>query len=540
MSKLFSGLEKRDVTVVPSALWREGVHGYGTPTGLSITPDSAMTVTTYFAAVRFRALAVASLPKILYQRIQGGNKRRAVENPLYRILHDEPNDDMTAADLWALMDSHVNTRGNGYAEIVSDRNGEVAALYPLRPDKMQIMRADDGSLLYVYELPEKFGQKKVSLLPEQVLHLRGLTQDGISGISQITYMRNAVGLAKATETYGSAFFGNGANPGVVLKHPQRIKDKDMLDSLRGQWEEMHSGLDNAHRVAILEEGMSVEKIGLSPEDSQFLETRTFQINEIARMTDVPPSMIFELSNMNYASMEQMTLDYVVHHLRPWLSLYEQQCNRALLLKQEKDAGYFVENLIDGLLRGDIGTRYTSYSIGKQNGWLSTNDIRRMENLNTIGTKGDVYMVPLNMSVQGEDGMPLPVADKSPAQPNTPARTLTPSLSQRERGIDVLIRDAAERVGKREVNEFTTARQRYKRDEKFAAWAEQFYKRDYPNFIAQVMKPFVDADFLEWERCEREIAEYCERRGAEALSGDLAVYVTDEIVSLFSAPEEGME
>lgn len=532
MARLFSSFEKRDVTVVPSALWREGIYGYGTPTGLNITPDNALTVTAYFAAVRFRAFAVGSLPKILYQRIQDGNKRRAAEKKLYRILHDEPNDDMSAFDLWAMLDSHVTMRGNGYAEIVPDENGDVSALYPLRPDKMQVMRKDDGSLEYVYELPEKFNRRKVVLAPERVLHLRGLTSDGVMGISQITYMRNAVGLAKATEHYGSAYFGNGANPGVVLKHPGKIKDRQMVDSLRGQWEEMHSGLDNAHRVAILEEGMSVEKVGLSPEDSQFLETRQFQITEIARMTDVPPSMIFELTNMNFASMEQMTLDYVVHHLRPWLVAYEQQCNRSLLLRSEKQSGYFVENLIDGLLRGDLATRYAAYAVGKTNGWLSTNDILRMENRNTIGKKGDVYMAPLNMSVVGEDGMPIPVVEKNPPQPNTP--------NMNANSLAVLLKDAAERIGKRELNEYTNARQKYKNPEKFSAWAEQFYKRDYPQYIRQVVKPFIEADFLKWEQIERGLAEYCDQRGEMALNGDLTVYVADHIAGLFQESSDGHE
>lgn len=547
MPKLFAGLEKRDVTVVPSSLWRAGIHGTGTPAGINMTPDVAMSVTAFFSAVRFRAFAVASLPKILYQRTASG-KRRVIESPLYRVLHDEPNSEMSAFDLWAMLDSHVTARGNGFAEIVTDAAGNITALYPLRPDKMEIMRAADGGLRYVYQLPQKFDSRKVILLPEQVLHLRGLTSDGVMGIAQVSMMRNAVALAKATEDYGGAYFGNGANPGVVLKHPGKFKDQTVVDRIRDGWEEMHRGLDNAHRVAILEEGMDVAQIGLSPEDSQFLETRTFQVYEIARMTDVPPSMIFELSQSNYSTLEQMTLDYVVHHLRPWLVAYEQQCNRSLLLQSEKDAGWFVENLIDGLLRGDLTTRYNAYAIGKQNGWLTTNNILRMENMNTIGAKGDVYTVPLNMSVLGEDGLPIvPDAQaKSVNEPNTPARanpspSPSPIAPQLERGvIEPLVRDAAERIGKRELNEYTVARQKYKTPEKFNAWAEQFYKRDYPAFIRQVMKPFVEADFLRWEQIERNVAQYCDVRGGLSLEGELSVYVMDEIVSLFEESSNGLE
>lgn len=539
MARLFKTFrETRDVSVVPSTLWRNGTFGTVTPTGLSITPDTAMTVTSYFAAVRFRAFAVASLPKIIYQRIQGGDKRRAVDHPLYRILHDTPNAEMSAFDLWSTLDSHVLVRGNAYAEIVSDRAGNVTGLWPLRPDKMTVTRDEDGNLLYLYKMPAQTGMDYQPLLPEQVLHLRGLTTDGVMGLAPITLMRNAVGLAKATEEYGSAYFGNGANPGVVLKHPNKFKDQLAYDRLKNSWEESHRGIDQAHRVAILEEGMSVERIGLSPEDSQFLETRVHQVYEISRMTDVPPQMIFELSQSNYSTLEQMTLDFVVHHLRPWLVAYEQQCNRSLLLESEQSQGYFVENLIDGLLRGDLATRYNAYSIGKQNGWLSTNDIRRMENMNTIGKKGDGYMVPLNMSVLGDDGMPVPTPETVPAkEPNTPARNNPVPVPQLN--MLPLLRDAAERIGKRELNEYTNARKKYT-PKKFEAWAEEFYKRDYPAFMSTVLQPFIDAGLIEQKNCNEAIKQYCDHRGRLAVSEDAGVYVAAEIVDLFYSEEQSHE
>lgn len=522
MAPLFRRREKRDVTVVPADLFRKSIGGVNTPTGLSITPDVAMTVTAYFAAIRFHAFAVASLPKILYQRT-GQGKRRVTEKQLYTVLHDMPNPEMTAFDLWATMDSHVMVRGNAYAEIVFDKKYEVIEIWPLRPDKMEVMRNENNELRYVYTLPKKYGGEKRVLEDWRVLHLRGLSNDGVMGMAPITMMRNAVALAKATEEFGSAYFGNNAEPGVILQHPGKLKDAAVHERLRSSWEEAHMGLNNSHRVAILEEGMTAEKIGLSPEDSQFLQTREFQVYEISRMTDVPPSFIFELTNMNFSSMEQMTLDFVVHHLRPTLVSYEQQLFRSVLLQVERDAGYFIENLIDGLLRGDLATRYQAYSVGKQNGWLSTNEIRRMENMNSIGTKGDKYHVPLNMSVLGEDGMPLPVQDANPPQPNTPARGL----------MVPLLKDAAERIGKRELNEYTNARQKHKnRAEKFGAWVEQFYKRDYPEFILQVTRPFIEAGIISEEESMRAISEYCDRRGTEALGDEMSVFVTDEIVNLF--------
>jgi hypothetical protein len=300
-------------------------------------------------------------------------------------------------------------------------------------------------------------------------------------------------------------------------------------------------LDQSHRVAILEEGMDIAQVGLSPEDSQFLETRTFQTFEIARMTDVPPNFIFELSKSSYSTNEQLSLDYVVHHLRPYLVADEQQIFRSVLLKNERDAGYFVENLIDGLLRGDLVSRYNAYAIGKQNGWLTTNKILAMENMNSIGAKGDVYMVPLNMSVLGDDGMPLPVQSAEPAgAPNTPARSTPLSLAATSpqiplrgylEGIRPLLKDAAERIGKRELNEYTSARKKFGNNARFASWVEQFYKQDYPAFIRTVVAPLVESGFVDDGKLTS-FDGYCASRGELALTDAMGVYVVDEIVKLF--------
>lgn len=512
--KLF---ERRDVSVVAPELWRQMMQTT-TPTGINVTPDVAMTVTAFYAAIRFHAFAVASLPKILYQRTKDG-KRRAFEQNLYSLLHDIPNPEMTAFDLSATLDSHVMIRGNGLAELEYDDTGAIKYIWPLRPDKVEMVRNENYELRYLYTLPENLNSEKRVLRPEQVLHLRGLSNDGRWGYAPITMMRNAVALAKATEEYGGAYFGNNAEPGVVLQHPKTLKD-EAHKRIKESWEQSHMGLNQSHRMAILEEGMTVEKIGLSPEDSQFLQTRQFQVYEISRMTDVPPSMIFELTNANFSTLEQMTLDFVVHHLRPVLVANEQQMNRSLLLKRERDAGFFVEYLLDGLLRGDLQTRYNAYAIGKQNGWLNTNKILALENMNTIGPKGDVYTVPLNMSVLGEDGLPMAMPETKPVkEPNTPAR--------------ILLKDAADRIGKRELNEFTNARKKSAdKPEKYTAWVDEFYERDYPEFILQVITPFIEAGLLDQENTRQAITKYCKKRSADAWKNELAVYVVDEIVNLF--------
>lgn len=514
--------EKRSVTMVPEDLWRTK-GDRSTPTGLTITPENALNVTTVYQAIRFLSFMVASLPLITYQK-KGEDRQRATNHTLYYLLHDQPNEEMTSFDLISLMASHVFGRGNGLAEIVFNSSGVIESLWPLRPDRVQLVRNINFELRYVVTLPERFNSEKRVLRPEQVWHWRGLTNEGLWGLSVLSMHRNAVALSKATEEFGSAYFGNGAEPGVVLKHPGTLND-DVYDRITESWEQAHMGLNKAHRAAILEEGMSIEKIGFNPQDSQFLDTRKFQVLEIARMFGIPPHLLFELSNATFTNIEQQSLELLKYHLRPWLVNFEQQIKRSLFLDRERKAGYYSEFLVDAIERGDLATRFQAYVSGFGNGFYTINDVLRKENANTIGEMGDKRFVPMNMAVLGSDG--VPIQPKTQAQnPPTSARSEEPDqdLKARNSTFIPLFLDAAERILKRESNELTDALKRFDgQTDKLHAWGDEFYDVRYQEFMQLVLTPFERGQLITFERMDSFIKSYCAKRKHQI---DLPVHTYD--------------
>lgn len=371
---------------------RLGMQGYSTPAGVTMTPDRAVQITAVFAAIRVLAEGLASLPLVVYRRLPGGGKERAVDHPLYDLLHNQPNPEITSFMFRETLQGHLCTFGNCYAEIETDGRGRIAALWPLQASETE-PRWVDGRLYYVTTLPEKFNHERVGLPAERVLHIRGLSPDGLSGYSPIQLARRALGLAAAAEEYGSAFFGNGAQPGGVLEHPAHLSPEAHA-RLKTDWEVMHQGLENSHRIAILEEGMAYKQTSIPPEDAQFLETRKFQISEIARIYRVPPHMLADLDRATFSNIEHLSLEFVNFTLRPWMVRWEQEILRCLFTRDERKT-YFAEFLVDGLLRGDIQSRYAAYHTAWQDGWINWNEIREKENLNPI-PGGDTHYVPLNM------------------------------------------------------------------------------------------------------------------------------------------------
>lgn len=538
----------RSVTAVPDDLWRKTGALYATPTGLTITPDNAMGVNAWFSAIRFMSFMLASLPWIVYQKNKD-DRQRATDHPLYALLHDIPNPDMTSFDLTSTLMSHVMARGNGFAEIEIGSRGEVKYLWPLRPDRMEMARNETNELRYLYTLPESFGGERRVLRPEQVFHLRGLSSNGLWGYSVVTLLRNSIALSKAAEEFGSSYFGNNAEPGVVLRHPGTLSTA-AYTRIKSSWEQAHMGLSNAHRAAIVEEGMEVEKIGFSARDSEFIETRKFQIYEISRATGVPPHLLFELTHATFSNIEHQSLEFVIYHLRPWLVSFEKQANRSLLLERERKAGYYTEFLVDAIVRGDINTRFSSYASGWEHGIYSINDILRMENRNTIGEAGDQRFVPLNFAPVGKDGLPIqsqPQADPV-KNPNTPARSVALSgassaSDERRRSADVDIRpilgDVADRITRRENNEWNDAQKRFKqKPEKLTAWIEQFYKRDYPEFINTVIAPLVGSGLINEERAQEFIKTYCDQRGLAALEPEPLTFDLEHIASQLAGATNG--
>jgi len=377
-------------------------------TGASINTTTAMRVSAVFACVRVIAETVASLPLILYQRVGESGKERARSHPLYGLLHDQPNPRMTAMELRENLAGHVCLWGSGYAEVVRDGAGRVRELWPLRPDRMDL--AYEGTKpVWNYSMVDG---TQVRLAYDAVWRVRGFGIDEYSGYSVIGQAREAIGAALATEEFAATYFANGSRPGGVLKHPGKLS-KGAGTNLKSSWEGAHKGLDYAHRVAILEEGMEWQQIGLPPEDSQFLETRQFQVREIARMFRMQPHMIQDLGDATFSNIEHQGIEFVVHTIRPWLVRFEQSIYRDLLSEAERQR-HFAEHLVDGLLRGDIKSRYEAYATGRQNGWLSADDIRELENMNPLPDgQGQMYLVPVNMTpadqVGQEEEEPLPAA-----------------------------------------------------------------------------------------------------------------------------------
>lgn len=370
-----------------------------TTSGKTVNERTALQTTAVYACVRILSETIASLPLHVYRYTEGG-KAKDTEHVLYTLLHDEPNPDMTSFVFRETLMSHLLIWGNAYAQILRDRSGQVIGLYPLLPDQMSVHRSEKGKLFYVYNRYEEdnpnFQEKgSIVLSQEEVLHIPGLGFDGLIGYSPIALAKNAVGMTLACEEYGASFFGNGANPGGVLEHPGILKDPAKV---RDSWNAVYQGTRNAHKVAVLEEGMSYKQIGIPPEEAQFLETRKFQINEIARLFRIPPHMVGDLEKSSFSNIEQQSLEFVKYTLDPWVVRFEQALKKSLLLPEEKKT-HFIKFNVDGLLRGDYQSRMNGYAIGRQNGWLSTNDIRELEELNPIPPEegGDLYLINGNMT-----------------------------------------------------------------------------------------------------------------------------------------------
>lgn len=377
----------------------------GSNSGKAVNERSAMQMTAVYACVRILSESIAGLPIHVYQYTDSGSKEKAIKHPLYRLIHDEPNPEMTSFVFRETLMTHLLLYGNAYAQIIRNGKGEVVALYPLMANRMSVDRDDKGHLYYQYQMQESdaptMKNGTVILKPSDVLHVPGLGFDGLVGYSPIAMAKNAIGLAIATEEYGAKFFANGATPGGILEYPGTVKNPE---AVRESWTKGFSG-NNSHKVAVLEEGMKYTPISISPNEAQFLETRKFQIDEIARIFRVPPHMVGDLEKSSFSNIEQQSLEFVKYTLEPWIVRWEQSINRALLSESEK-AAYFVKFNVDGLLRGDYQSRMNGYATARQNGWMSANDIRELENLDRIPAElgGDLYLINGNMTKLSDAGI----------------------------------------------------------------------------------------------------------------------------------------
>ena len=401
-SKLFRSRDK------PTNLLGGLVFLFGpTAAGKVVNERTAMQTTAVYACVRILAESIAGLPLHVYA-YQGQGKERVPEHPLYFLLHDAPNPEMTSFVFRETLMTHLLLWGNAYAQILRDGMGRVIGLYPLLPDKMEVSRdSRTGELYYTYtrsmeENPKFKAAGQIRLHRTDVLHIPGLGFDGLVGYSPIAMAKTAIGIALATEEYGATFFQNGARPAGVLEHPGVVKDPEKL---RESWHSVYGGTKNVGKIALLEEGVKYQQIAIPPEEAQFLQTRKFQIDEIARLYRVPPHMVGDLEKSSFSNIEQQSLEFVKYTLNPWVVRWEQALQKALLSNRERK-DYFIRFNVDGLLRGDYKSRMEGYAIGRQNGWLSANDIRSLEDMNPINADegGDLYLINGNMTKLEDAGL----------------------------------------------------------------------------------------------------------------------------------------
>ena len=390
------GISPRDAPKIEDSVRDSGqtfVFGKA-DSGETVNERSAMQIATVYACVRLLAETVAGLPLHLYRFTDADEKgkEKAKDHPLYRILYRQPNPEMTSFSFREVMMTHLLLWGNCYAQIIRDGKNGILGLYPLLPENVEVDRNEKGQIYYIYHAytDEKPGEnnKDIYFRRDEIFHVPGLGFNGLVGFSPIAMMKNALGTTLAVEKYGSAFFRNGAQPSGVLEHPGVLKNPEKI---REAWSDVYGGPNNAHKVAVLEEGMSYKAISLPPEDSQFLSTRQFGVNEICRIFRVPPHMVQDLEHATFSNIELQSIDFVVHTLTPWLVRFEQAIMKDLLLPDEQDA-LFPKFNVDGLLRGDYQSRMQGYATGISNGFMSPNDVRRLEQLDTIPAEkgGDDY------------------------------------------------------------------------------------------------------------------------------------------------------
>jgi len=357
--------------------------GSASKTGIAITEDSAMRLSAVFGAVRVISETIASLPWMVKQDFEG-NTRNAAAHPINQLIHS-PNGIMTDFNFRETCQAHLCLHGNAFIAIKRNEAGQPIKLIPVHPDRVQVKVYKDEKFYTIDDGKETFDDT-------EMIHILGLSFDGIVGKSVIEAARESIGLGLAADQFGGSFFGNGANVSAVLTHPGRLSD-EAYKRLMASWQRRYSGLDNAHKTAILEEGMNLTKVSISPSESQFLETRQFGVVDIARFFRIPLAYLGSLENSSTrANIEEQGIQFQRNTILPWVKRWEAEFNRKLF---PNGNDYYIRFNMDGLLRGDITSRYSSYATARQWGWLSVNDIRKFEGLDNIDN-GDTYLQPLNM------------------------------------------------------------------------------------------------------------------------------------------------
>lgn len=387
-------------------------RSYPTKSGVTVNAESALAASTVFACIDILSGTLASLPLMLYKRRSDGGKEPAYNHPLYELLHTQPNRYQTSFEFRRMMQANVLSRGFSCAYLEFNGLDEIVAMYPLASSQIKVEKDKQGNIWYIYQVPSNDlannKTQEIQIPSEWIWRVNDFWTDGLIPKSRIAIARESIGLAIGAEQFGAQYFGNASIPDSVLEHPGKLSEngrtnlRKSLDEFRGAKRRM---------TMVLEEGLQWKPITLTNSDSQYLETRTFQVKEIARWFNVPLVMLGEADkSATFASAEQFFLSFATHTMLPWCVNWEQSISKDLLDPKERKK-YFAEHKMEGLMRGDLGSRYNAYKIGREWGWLSANDIRKLENLNPLEKNGDIFLQPLNMVEAGTK--PEPKAEPEP-------------------------------------------------------------------------------------------------------------------------------
>lgn len=441
MPIISSLVEARSSLANPESWLLRAFNAHATSSGLDVNQDTALESSAVLDGVRLISQDVARVPLHVYRRIDDKRREMVGGHPVARVLAD-PNPLLIGMQFREMVTSFAVTAGAGYAQIMFNNGGEPAELWPIPPHRVTQRKTPSG--VVVWEIMLEGGERRYLPL-EEMLVVPGFTRDGIVGVDTFRKMREAIGLTMATELFGSSFFGNGANPGGAIQVPAVMSDA-AYNRLKTSWEEKHRGIENSHKVALLEEGAQWVQMGVPNEASQFIETRKYQVTEVARALNVPPHKLKDLERATFSNIEEQNIDYFGGSLGPWYTRWEQAVAKRLLTPAERETLY-LRHTVAALLRGDIKTRYEAYAIGRQNSWLSANDVRALEDMNPIEEDGgDDYHVQVNMvRVQDLDVEPVepPI---SPEPDPAPSRSAGP----RSCAYEPLVLDTAGRAVRREV------------------------------------------------------------------------------------------
>ena len=416
---IFSILEERQSPGPLDDFWYEPLNSLGQP---DVTVANALTSTPVWAAVNLISGTIGSLPLILYRELENGGKERAIDLPLYDLLRWQPNGFQTAVEMFEMGQGHLCMRGNAFFRLETNRADELIAIVPLHPDKMQLKLLDGGVIEYHYQqgigTPRVFGA-------EEIMHVKGLSSDGLIGYSPITIGAGSIALSQAAEKYGSRFFNNSATPSGILSHPGKLKP-EARSNIKKSWQAAH-GSGQQHSVALLEEGLAWTAMSVSPEEAQFIATRKYQAEEVCRLFNVPPHLLMLLDRSTFSNVTEQNKSFATNCIRPWATRWEQAIRKSVL-ERFADRSLETEFNMDALLRPDTMARAQANQILLQNGALTIDEWRGRENLNPLDSRaGEVHWMPLNIA-------PVSVAEAGPSEEDA-ARQLRSELRSQHVEVD---------------------------------------------------------------------------------------------------------